>query len=260
MNLTSSTSVKSQICAIALLVFVFALGAQDVQAQGFQWPEKSENLKVLPKNTSAQELSATMRGFTQALGVRCEHCHDDSDGNRLSQMDFAADTKEAKDIARVMLQMVSRINSEELTKLERTSSAPTLQVTCRTCHRGNKKPEFIEDVLTAETIDNGIEDGLARYHILRERYFGGFTYDFSERSLLRVAGQLEGEEMVDEAIAFMELNLEMYPESWQTYGTLAQTYQRMDDNTKALENAEKALALNPEAGFLKRLIAELKGE
>src|ERR1043165_7097054 len=33
------------------------------------------NLKVIPVNISHDELIAMMRGFTRALGTRCDHCH-----------------------------------------------------------------------------------------------------------------------------------------------------------------------------------------
>jgi thioredoxin reductase len=38
-------------------------------------PDELTNLKVLPKDISFPELMTNMKGFTQALGVRCEHCH-----------------------------------------------------------------------------------------------------------------------------------------------------------------------------------------
>ena len=93
------------------------LATADGFAQRWQWPEKAENLQVLPEDTGPEELSTIMRGFVSALDVRCEYCHDDTNGHRLSQIDFAADTKEAKDIARVMLEMVQAINGEALTQL-----------------------------------------------------------------------------------------------------------------------------------------------
>ena len=40
-----------------------------------QFPDQFTNLKVLPKDTSKEDLQATMRGFAFALGVRCEYCH-----------------------------------------------------------------------------------------------------------------------------------------------------------------------------------------
>ena len=40
-----------------------------------QIPEKFENLQVLPKDIPRDTLLRVMRGFTAALGVRCDFCH-----------------------------------------------------------------------------------------------------------------------------------------------------------------------------------------
>src|ERR1700746_2837753 len=89
-----------------------------------QFPEKFSNLKVLPKDISRAELQSTMRGFAFALGVRCEHCHTEKAGGGKFEMDFAADDKEAKKTARVMLEMVAAINRDYISKVPDT---PPLQ-------------------------------------------------------------------------------------------------------------------------------------
>src|SRR5206468_2666083 len=61
---------------VATLAVAVAATARVAPAQQrFEWPEKAKNLKVLPKNTPKEKLSATMIGFTRALGVRCPFCH-----------------------------------------------------------------------------------------------------------------------------------------------------------------------------------------
>src|SRR5206468_10755137 len=61
---------------VATLAVAVAATARVASAQQrFEWPEKAKNLKVLPKNTPKEKLSATMIGFTRALGVRCPFCH-----------------------------------------------------------------------------------------------------------------------------------------------------------------------------------------
>src|SRR5690349_12663013 len=37
--------------------------------------EPPKNLQVLPKDMPRNQVTALMRTFTAALGVRCEHCH-----------------------------------------------------------------------------------------------------------------------------------------------------------------------------------------
>src|SRR6202030_4641758 len=74
-----------------------------------QFPDKFTNLKVLPKDISKHEMESTMRGFAFALGVRCDHCHVEKKAPEHG-LDFAADDKDEKKTARIMLQMVAGIN------------------------------------------------------------------------------------------------------------------------------------------------------
>ena len=45
-----------------------------------QIPEKFENLQFFPKDIARDSLINIMRGFSFALGVRCQHCHTGGDG------------------------------------------------------------------------------------------------------------------------------------------------------------------------------------
>ena len=93
------------------------------------------NLKVLPKDTSAQQVITIMRGFEGQLGVECTFCHaKDSATNRPN---FASDANPMKDTARLMMKMTSAINKEYLTQL---TEKPDNPVTCGTCHRGMSQP------------------------------------------------------------------------------------------------------------------------
>ena len=229
---------------VVLAGLLVLLGSTDILAQRWEWPEKAENLKVFPEDTSPDQLRDTMMGFVQALDVRCEHCHDDTNGNRLSQIDFPADTKENKEIARIMLKMVHRINGEALSDLDE-KRPERLQVTCVTCHRGVAIPRMLGDVLAEVNAEEGTEAAIAKYRELREQYYGGFSYDFGERSLIRLAEQLVEQEKPDDAVAFLHLNLEMYPESWQTHVVFGQFYMQQEDNEQAIASLEKAYELNP---------------
>lgn len=231
----------------------------DTHAQQWQWPEKGENLKVLPENTTADQLSEIMRGFSRSLGVRCQYCHDDSRGTRLSQIDFPADTKETKEKARTMLRMVQAINGDHLAKLD-VPEHERVAVTCITCHRGVPRPQMLENILSDLVPAHGVDSTVARYHELRERYYGGFAYDFSESMLRRLAEGLAEDGMQDEAARMLSLNLEMYPDSWQTHFMSSQIHLENGDNEAAIESLEAALALNPESGFLKQQLERLKSQ
>lgn len=95
---------------------------------GMDLPDKFTNLKVLPPDISKDTLLSTMRQMNDALGVRCNFCH-----QMEPTKNWAADTKH-KEIARSMMLMTERINQELFT----WPNAP--RATCFMCHHGNKEP------------------------------------------------------------------------------------------------------------------------
>lgn len=122
---------------VSIVALVSGGGAASLRSQqipGLQPPYK--NLQVFPKDTTAAVLVNAMKGFTRALGVRCEHCHV-GEGNDLSKFDFAADTKPTKSTARKMAQMTATLN--EAVK-DIGDPAVAVKISCFTCHRGALKP------------------------------------------------------------------------------------------------------------------------
>ena len=95
-----------------------------------------KNLKVYSADMPRAQLLANMRLFSQSLGVRCTHCHVGTEGQPLSTFDFASDAKPAKEMARKMLLMTRRINSQDFG----VTDFANVKVTCYTCHRGSTKP------------------------------------------------------------------------------------------------------------------------
>ena len=241
--------------ALSLVALLTLFGSLDAFAQQWRWPEQGENLKVLPETITSRELQDTMVGFSLALGVRCTHCHDDRKGRRLSEIDFASDFKDAKETARLMLKMVRAINDEHLADL----GEDRLTVSCVTCHHGAEQPRMLEDIL-AETMDHsGPEAMVEQYHALRRRYFGGFTYDFSERVLNNLGYAYLGSGKGEEALALFRLNAEMYPESANVYDSLAEAYMTRGDRELAIAFYQKALTLNPKNPNAVTKLAELRG-
>ena len=99
--------------------------------------EKPQNLKVLPKNISDEELTKVMRGFNAALGVKCNYCHaPKSNGDK--GMDFASDANPKKNIAREMIKMTKKINKKYFNK---EHDGVVKNITCETCHNGNDEPK-----------------------------------------------------------------------------------------------------------------------
>lgn len=222
-----------------------------------QIPDKFTNLKVLPKNITKDQLLGVMRSFTEALGVRCTHCHDGEEGKPLSTYDFASDVKTAKQKARIMFKMVSDINNKYLSALKKYKDN-VIQVKCITCHRGAAQPIPLEDLLFKTVKNDGLEKAISTYHDLYNKYYGAFAYNFKDRSLVALARKLTDNKMYDEAIAFSKINIEKYPESGAAYLGLAQAYEGKGDIENAVKNYKEAEKFMPWAGFIKKKLEELQ--
>ena len=100
-----------------------------------------ENLKVLPKNTTKEQMDSIMKHFTGSLGVKCNFCHVRLD-NEKKDWDFANDEKKHKLIARDMLRMTQTINKKFFKDEARGDGKMQManQVTCYTCHNGKEEP------------------------------------------------------------------------------------------------------------------------
>jgi thioredoxin reductase len=95
-----------------------------------------KNLQVFPKDIPREELIARMKGFTRALGVRCNHCHVVTATEPKEEFDFASDAKDEKRNARTMILMARAINKTWVPRVAKDAS-----VGCWTCHRGKPEPE-----------------------------------------------------------------------------------------------------------------------
>ena len=86
-----------------------------------------KNIKVLTGMPQSQLIPA-MNFFAASLGVRCNYCHVNNNG----QWDYASDEKEEKATARRMVKMVLDANKSTF------NGNP--QVSCWTCHRARTSP------------------------------------------------------------------------------------------------------------------------
>lgn len=117
-----------------------------------------QNLKVLPQNISKDSLHNLMKGYTLALGVKCNFCHASEKANP-EKLDFAADSKIEKEIARGMIKMTDDINRVYfLPHKKDPKPTQTFDVSCITCHRGNANPEeYLNNVGSALNYLRGIK-------------------------------------------------------------------------------------------------------
>jgi tetratricopeptide (TPR) repeat protein len=231
----------------ALLVMLTGLAVSDAGAQEFRWPDEPENLQVLPEGAKGLELGQLMRGYAISLGVRCDHCHV-GEGSDLTQYDFAADDKLAKQKARVMIEMLATLNATlgpKLTALDEQGDPP-LTVTCITCHRKNARPVMLEDVLTDALRSGGITAAVGKYRELRDEFYGGFAFDFSAGALSRLGELLARERDFDAAIRLAELDIEMNGESASLYWSLGNIQERAKLVPDAIESYRSGLAIAPD--------------
>ncbi|AKD57636.1 serine hydrolase domain-containing protein [Spirosoma radiotolerans] len=56
---------------------------------------------------------------------------------------------------------------------------------------------------------------------------------------------LVGQGKLQEALAIFKLNVSLYPTGWNTYDSLAETYERIGNRKLAIDNYTRSLALNP---------------
>ncbi len=220
-------------------------------------PDTLVNVQVLSKDLSRREVMNFMRGVALGLGVRCEYCHIGEPGQPLRTFDFVSDEKPTKLKARDMLRMVMAINGEHLAGLDDRADPP-IEVNCATCHRGLSRPVTLAGEITRVYGEEGADAAVTHYRTLRERYYGSWSYDFSESSLNRMAQQLARRDDWDGALTILNLNKEFFPESAAIYTGIGQAYMEKGDDDLALQHLERAVELNPQNRMARRLLRELR--
>src|SRR5258705_5907022 len=247
--------------SIVRVVFVLAAAAsvRPVNAQPrFEWPDRAKNLKVLPKDMPKEKLQETMVGFTRALGVRCPFCHVGQEGQPLTTFDFVSDAKPTKDAARGMMKMVRSIN-KDLHKMK-IPEPNRVEVQCITCHRGRPRPMTLGAELADVYEKAGIDSTVARYTLLRDRFYGAGSYDFSDRSLNELGASLMAKGRQDDAIRIFQLNVQQNPNSSFAYSSLADAYAAAGQKDLAVQNYEKAVQLEPRNREAEQKLKELRGQ
>ena len=238
-------------------------------------PDTFKNLKVLPRNITKDQLLATMRSFSQGLGVRCDYCHAEKEGQpaqaaapsagpgRPPQLDFASDRKDQKRIARGMLKMVKGINDQYLAKIKELADTaevgPRVQVHCVTCHHGVALPQPLSDVLAEDVSTKGTAAAVKHYQQLKTQYYGSGAYDFREGSLDAVATQLTADKRPDDALAILDLAAQEFPQSGFVPFLQGEALLQKGDKAGALAKYQHALELQPRNEAARRRIAELQG-
>jgi tetratricopeptide (TPR) repeat protein len=246
--------------AVGAVLFVTSFAM--AQSSGRPTEPPMTNLQVWPKDTPRAQVIQTMNAFNDSLGVECNYCH--VPGN------FASDDKREKRVARQMILLRDSINVMMGAIVGKPAGAgPTaedglpgapVRVLCRSCHRGLPVPLQLTDVVTdAATSGGGATAGLAKYNELRSKYYGGQEYDFRENSLVTVATRALAAKKPDEAIQYLQKNLEFFPKSAPTYAALAQAKIAKGDTQGAIKDLETAATLDPQSRPIRDQLQRIKG-
>ncbi|RYF87213.1 MAG: c-type cytochrome [Chitinophagaceae bacterium] len=134
---------------VAALAFIVALSSAFTKISDPAW----KNLKVLPQNTTEQQMDSVMHHFSSALNVGCEFCHVKTMNGSNEEWDMASDKRKHKLKAREMMLMTNEINNKYFPyggKAEDLSTA--LTVTCYSCHNGHKEP-LVKEPAKPESAD-----------------------------------------------------------------------------------------------------------
>ncbi|MDJ0837937.1 MAG: c-type cytochrome [Acidobacteriota bacterium] len=228
-----------------MLRILFAAGLVLSLFPGIAVAQEYENLQVLPKDISKREMGSIMKKFSAALGVRCNYCHVGEEGAPLSTYDFASDDNKRKKTARVMMKMTKAVNNDHIEEAG--------AVNCYTCHRGVAHPRTLAQEMNLAHSRGGMDRVRGHYNKLREKYYGKGSYNFGERSLLGFGEQLAANKKYDDALAVFEMNLTHHPKSAMTYAYMGETWSRKGDKAKAAEFMAKAVELDPNPDYRKRL-------
>ncbi len=221
-----------------------------------QIPERFQNLQVLPTGIARDSLVQIMRGFSFALGVRCQYCHSGGDGVSFAGVVFDSDEKPAKRKARFMLRMVDSLNRVVLAALPGRSDPPvTMQ--CVTCHRGLPRPTTLQAVLMKTIEASGVDSAIRQYRGLRERTALNGYYDFTEWRINELARDLVMAGKVPEAIAILEMNAEFNPRSVTIPFEIGELHRQRGEKDKAIAAFQRVLQIQPDNPQARQRLTEL---
>lgn len=112
--------------------------------------------------------------------------------------------------------------------------------------------------LLRQTIDKqGVESAIEQYHQLRTSQPTG--YDFGESELNGLGYQLLHEQKTKQAVEILKLNVEIYPNSFNSYDSLGEAFLADGQKDLAVQNYKKSLELNPKNTNAFEMLKKLSG-
>ncbi len=102
--------------------------------------------------------------------------------------------------------------------------------------------ESIAEVLFKTITDNDVQSAIKHYHSLKKNH--PLSYDFAELELNRLGYRLINLGRIKDAIEIFKLNVESYPDAFNTYDSLGEAYMIDGQKELAIENYKKSVKLN----------------
>jgi tetratricopeptide (TPR) repeat protein len=242
---------------VIVMGVILAAGAGNAAAQQWTWPDRAENLTELPADFPPERLAAVMRGFSQALGVRCWYCHVGQEGQPLATFDFVSDENPNKDRARAMYRMLGMVN-EQLDAIA-FSGDQRVNMWCHTCHNGKPRPQTLAEALDERYREGGGDAAWTGFLDLRGRYFGAAAYDFTATSVNAIGASYAAQGDTATANRFFEDNVERYPDDWLALASMGDVWLERADTAQAIDLYRRSLEIQPGNPIVRARLAELGG-
>jgi glyoxylase-like metal-dependent hydrolase (beta-lactamase superfamily II) len=112
--------------------------------------------------------------------------------------------------------------------------------------------------VTEALVEDGVGAAVTRYRQLKEEE--PEDWRFAENELNMLGYQLLARDRVDDAIVILELNVEAFPDGFNTYDSLAESYMIAGRTEEAIANYERSLELNPDNTNAVTMLARLREE
>jgi len=102
----------------------------------------------------------------------------------------------------------------------------------------------IASLMLKEINKTNVESAIKTYYEIKRTKFS--DYDFSESELNSLGYLLLRQNRIEEAIRIFKENMNLFPDSWNAYDSLAEAYMKNNDKEQAIHYYKESLGLNPE--------------
>lgn len=107
-----------------------------------------------------------------------------------------------------------------------------------------KTRKSIARVMMKTIADKGVAAAIRQYHRLKKEQYDAFHFEERELNILGI--RLIRQEKVHEAIEIFKLNVQAYPDAFNTYDSLGMAYMVNGNKDLAIKNYNKSIELNPD--------------